>query len=44
MLIEQGSQKLREFTEASYQEKHTKVTDGVWPVSYTHLDVYKRQP
>lgn len=28
MLIEQGSQKLREFTEASYQEKHTKVTDG----------------
>ena len=33
MLIEQGSQKLREFTEASYQEKHTKVTDGVWHIS-----------
>ena len=21
----------------------TPLTDGVWPVSYTHLDVYKRQ-
>lgn len=33
MLIEQGSQKLREFTEASYQETHKKITDGVWHIS-----------
>lgn len=33
MLMEQGGRKLREFTEASYQETHTKVTDGIWHIS-----------